>query len=240
MSIVVDDGFFTELDDSRMVTLTGRLGAGKTLLGMGIAERYLARGYRLATNVQSVWGDAWDAIEDLGDGGRRAVVLVDEGGLYIRSMKSVSALAAFARKLDTYIIICGRREPHEEMCELVVAPRFDFRRNFLIPAWLWRWENRGARRPYGGHILEWGRSGLFGVYDTVNPGANPNRLLALVEGWARSLFERYGLEYNLQDVAASRGDDVGASTVDEFARVAGSIRNAVAVLADEAGRKRRR
>lgn len=237
--ISYEDGFYTELDDSRICTVSGRLGAGKTLLALTLAERYLRRGYRLVTNVASVWAEDWENVRELPDFARRAVVLIDEGGLYIRSMKTVSALAAFARKLDTYIIIAGRREPHEELCELIVTPRFDFKRNFLIPAWLWRWENRGARRPYGGYMLELGRSGYYGTYDTVNPGARPSALIALVEDWAKALFDHYGYEYGLSDVAQGGGDGAALDAIDAFGVSAQRIRDAVSVLAESRGRRRR-
>lgn len=236
--IVGGGAFYTELDDSRMCAIAGRLGSGKTLTALELAERYLKRGYRLVSNVRSVWGDDWDRSLSA-DNSARTVLLVDEGGLYVRTMKTVSALTAFARKLDCYIILAGRRLPHEEMCELVVEPFFDFRRNLVVPAKLWRWTQRMGKT-YGGYFLQSGESGLYGTYDTVDPGDNPAELITLAEGWAQELFARYGRTYSLQDMASSGGDNIAGDAADSMAVSASRLRDAVSLLASQKRRGRYR
>lgn len=239
--IILEDGFWNELDESKIVTVTGRLGCGKTMLGLEIAERYLRRGYRLYTNVSSVWADSMREGEVVGlesiEKGIKAVVLVDEGGLYIRSKASVSALSSFARKLNNIVIISGKRTPHEELCELVVSPWFDLRRNFLIPLYIWRYDVEGYRKNYHGFIIEGPRFGIKGTYSTVDPGNYPERVVEITQEWAEQLFKKYGQHYQLSDLAKGRGDDGTSleSSLEDFQK---SIRDFVSVQRGSGGRGR--
>lgn len=239
--IIFDGGFYTELDDERIVSINGKLGAGKTLLAFTLAERYLKRGYSLITNVSSIWGDDWNELGMGEDGSVKAVVLVDEGGIYIRSLETVAALSAFARKLDLYVIISGKREPHEEMLNLQVVNWFDAGRNILFPMKVWKWKQTGSDKWYGGLIWEVGSSGFWGIYDTVDPGRSPNLLVKLVDGFAKELSERYGYEeYGLFDVAHGGRDSVRMEAASQAARAARELRGVVSILAERKKGKRDR
>lgn len=233
--ILWDDGFFTELEDARLCYIGGRLGAGKTLLALKIAERFLRRGYKLLTNINSVWNDEWpEKIDE--EGKVKAVAIVDEGGLYIRSMASVAALSSFSRKLDMYVIICGKREPHGELTELYLAPWFDGRRNLGIPVYIWRWDVEAGRKNYHGYIAEGPRDGLYGVYDTVNPGRHASVLVEHTKEYARQLFEKFGERYVISDVETGGGDNGSADAMVDQNKNSRSVRDAVAVLASKARR----
>lgn len=237
--IIMDGGFFTELEDERIVSITGRLGSGKTLLAMTIAERFLKRGYRLVTNVSTVWKDDYGKVTMDETGSVKAVILIDEGGLYIRTMDTVGALVAFARKIDSYVLVSGRREPHEEMMNLSVFPWFDFKRNLGLPIRTWKWVQRGSKKMYGGLIWEMGWTGYYGVYNTVDPGDNPRKLKETVEAWAGDLFRLYGHdEYELSDLERGGRDDVLIEAANSQARAAQEIRGAISALASEKGRGR--
>lgn len=238
--IISDDGFFSEFEESRLVSIAGHLGAGKTLLAMVLAEHFLRRGYRLVTNSRSVWSDPWDDIKPDETGGYKSVVLLDEGGIYIRTMKSVSALAQFARKIDTYIIIACKREPHEELTGLVIEPRYNAWRNWRIPIWIWRWTNRAAKVWYSGTIIEIGRSGYYGTYSTVDPGEHPFDLLGLTKNWAKALFERYGRHYDLSDVETGGGYSISDEAMVAQANSARAIQTAISTFGSKKRRRTRR
>jgi len=238
VSILYDDGFFGQLDSERVVSISGGLGDGKTLLAFTLAERYLRRGYRLASNVTNVWADDLDSIEMLPDGGRRCVLLLDEGGQYFRSMKSSGAVSAFARKLDMFVIIPSKREPHVELCDLLITLKKDLRRNYAIPAYLWDWVNQGGRKSTHGVMVEVDRKGYFGIYDTLDPGGKAEALVARVESWAKEFHDLYGKKYDLSDMAGSGGDNEGDESAAALVGVSREIRESLAVL--EQGSKRRK
>lgn len=238
MSIVLADGFWTEFEYGRIVAVDGDLGAGKTLLGLQMAERLLSRGYRLVTNISCVWADPWDEVQMLSDMGYRAVVLVDEAGWYLRSMKDTALLAGFARKLDIYIILTCKRLPHEELATLTVSPWFDASRNLGLPFQVWRWTVDKSKR-YSGFIVETGRSGFYGVYDTLDPGGGSKAVLRLTRSWGEELHRRFGRSFELPDVGDEGGYNELVEATADFSSAARSVRQALAELSSRSGRRRK-
>lgn len=235
--ILFDDGFFSELKDTWMVYIGGRLGCGKSLLALDIAEYFLKSGKRrLFTNLSTVWNDDLPETINYESNSQPAVIIVDEGGLYIRSMDTVAELSSFSRKLDSILIVCGKREPHNEICELVIRPRFDFSRNLMLPIWLWRFDVEAEKQSYHGFLWQFWRQGLFGIYDTVNPGQSPKIIVQAYKKYAEQLFKVYQNEYELSDVAHSGRDNMDFDSMVDARQNTRAIRDAVSVLAN---RKRR-
>jgi hypothetical protein len=228
VSIIYDDGFMTEFLDSRIVAIAGRLRSGKTMLALQIAGKLLERGYKLVTNTSCVWADQLTFSENA-DELMKQVIWIDEGGLYIRSMISVSDLSSMAGKLDHYIIISGKRLPHEELCELTVTPWFDVRRNFMLPFYIWRWDVQGSHKDYHGFLVEGPRWANKGIYATEDPGQNAKFMVEYTNYCAATLFKKWKRVHQLSDVAQGRGElpdnwkavDEMASAVQRFISVSG-------------------
>jgi hypothetical protein len=201
MPILYDDGLLYEIDQSRVAVLTGRLGSGKTRLAIEIAAHFLARGYRLITNIRTAWADEPRLDYD------RVVLLVDEGGLWVRRATDAMKLAAYARKLGMIILFSGKKLPHPDLCDLQVQLLIDFWKNFLLPVSLWKWEYYpgGNVKPYGGVLVQalpwWYNS----VYDTIDPGKPPEEVIAYAFSRAQALFSRYG--YSLPGLEVSETTD---------------------------------
>jgi hypothetical protein len=225
MPILYDDGLLYEIEQSRVAVLTGRLGSGKTRLAIEIASHFLARGYRLITNVRCVWADEPRLDYE------RVVLLVDEGGLWVRRATDAMKLAAYARKLGMVVLFSGKKLPHPDLCDLQIQLFLDFWKNFLLPFCLWRWEYYpgGSVKPYGGFLLQvlpwWYNS----VYDTIDPGKPPEQIIGYAFARAQALFARYG--YNLPGLEIAETTDYR-----DLTRAAQAIDDAAARLA-RAGRK---
>ena len=236
--ILYDDGFFAELDDCYMVYITGRLGSGKTLFAVEIAERYLKRGYKLISQIACIWNDDVDTMVMDEHGQRKVVAIFDELGLYFRTSKSASSISSFARKQRTYLIFSGRKAPHADLCELTVQLWFDFMKWFLIPIKIWRYDKENGRKTYHGYIVQTAWWEHFGVYDTLDPGDNPEEVVNLFKVWTEEFFRRYKRKYKISDVEKGGGDDID-ETSNEFAASVRKMGDATKELASVSGGKKR-
>lgn len=226
--MIIDiDGVWPEIDDARVCVIHGRLGAGKTLMAMEIAQRYLQRGYRLVTNVRCVWADDPDDVDLGADGALRAVVIVDEGGLYLRTQEQASALSSYARKLDCYVVICGRKLPHADLCPLSIHPWANLAKWLGLPVKLWRYDYVSGPQSYHGYIAQVGWWAYYGVYDTIDPAGDPREIIAWIADRTRQLHDRYSREYTLSAVGSSWGPDHDAAA--ELADAARALQRAVSV-----------
>lgn len=126
---------FDELDQERIICITGSLSGGKTRLAFDIALFYWRRGYRIFSNVPHNFVN-WTGVEsyDL----FKSYVIIDEGGEYVRQAKVASAITRSAGKANYYAIFAGKRLPHKNLQDIIIKPRFDFYQNYGIPLILWR------------------------------------------------------------------------------------------------------
>lgn len=205
---ISDDGFFTELNDAKMVYITGRLSSGKTLLGVKIAEYFLKKGYGYISTILCVWNDDPATILMNEVGHRRCVIHVDEVGLYFRTQKSASSVASFAAKQDCILLFTGKKAPHKDLCDLTLILRFNFYKWLLIPLHLWRYDVNNGNQTYSVHVLEWAWWEYFGIYNTVHPGSNPTKLVETVKLWTEEFFTRWGESYEISDVETGGGNEL--------------------------------
>lgn len=211
--ILFSDGFFDELMDNRTCYIGGQKGSGKSLLSMEIAEKFLKKGWYLATNMSTPWADDLDKIPL----NKEVVGIVDEGGIYTRTYNTVSGFTEFSRKTKSIVIFVGRREPHEALCDFIVYPSWNIWKNLMIPIKIWRWYVYQKRKSYSGTILQTGWQDYYGVFSSEDPGDYPIHLLAFFEKKAQDLFARYGRTYKVQDLA-SKSDGSGQGNSGEFVR----------------------
>jgi hypothetical protein len=197
MAILWDDGFFSELDDNRTLVITGRLSSGKTLLAVELAERYLKRGYKLMSQISCVWNDDFSSIVPDENGRYKTVVILDEGGLYFRRAKTAGAVSSFAAKMDTYVIFSGRKLPHEDLCSLTCQVWFDFQKYFLLPFKIWRYDVYNGSKSYNGFFVQTGWWLYWGLYDTLDPGDNPEGIVNFFKQATETFFARFGRKYEI-------------------------------------------
>lgn len=202
--------FFAEFDQERIMCFSGQLGSGKSLLSHMIAEHYLQSGYRFVTNMASVWAEDWKQLQPIPPLMQYKVcAVIDEGGLYVRTFKSASALSSFARKLDSYLIFCGKKLPHQDLQSLVLYQWFDFYKNFLLPVKVYRYDvSVSTTKTYHGYIWVSLWQAYYGIYSTLDPGDYPEEILKAFEHWTEEHFKRYGRTYKIQDLATGGGEVV--------------------------------
>lgn len=201
--ILWDGGFFAELDATRLCCVTGNLGSGKTLIAHEFAEHYLKKGYAMAGNLSSVWLTPLDRITPNEYGQVKTIVLLDEGGLFVRSTASVLALAAFARKLDIYLIFSGRKKPHHDLTELSIYLWFDLWKNFLLPFKVWRYDVQVQHsKSYHGLLWQTCWQAFYGLYSTLDPGDFPQEILTKITEWTENMFRLYHRQHRISDLAS--------------------------------------
>jgi hypothetical protein len=207
MAIIYDDGFFAEFQDCFMVYITGRLGSGKTLFATELAEYFLKRDYKLISQIACIWNDDISTMTMDEFGRRKVVAIFDELGLYFRTAKSAASISSFARKQWTYLIFAGRKAPHDDLCELTVQLWFDFMKWFWIPLKVWRYDKINGRKTYSGYIWQTAWWEYFGIYDTLDPGDNPEEIVKTFKTWTEEYFDHYKRKYKIQDVETGGGND---------------------------------
>lgn len=160
------------LKNFRLLWIQGRYGSGKTALAFRLAHELLKyHGYRyLLSNLDSVWTDDISQVEYRQDkAGNKfldAVVILDEGGLFLETGRDAKAFMVGLRKLNVCIIIPSIQPVATRMQYLSVIRELNFQR-FGIPVWWY-----SVRLAYGGEKTKinfyWSQpSEIYGIYNTL-------------------------------------------------------------------------
>lgn len=193
------EGLRAELDFHRIVSVMGNLGAGKDLLCHHLAMPYLRAGYKFYSNQFSVWNDPlylpsdssdpYALLEDVqkADGVerlymrpdiKRRVVVLSEGGRYLRKYEYFEDLTEFARKVDNYFLLPSKRAPHVDLLDLSVYPIVPFKQLLGIEGGVWGYTvETGFRKIKRGTFIFLPERDVIGVYDTKDFTETPNVLL---------------------------------------------------------------
>ena len=166
--LLLADTFLTLLNNYRVLHLGGGFGSGKTAFAHFLAYHEIMRGkYRyFVSNCRSVWRDKLEDVWPLP--GQRAVdtvVLLDEGGLFLKSFKDAEDYLAFTRKLNVLVLIPSVNNPVASVRFLRVQRTLDLAA-FGFPAWVYSWQLSADKVLERGWFLWLFPSAIFGIYDT--------------------------------------------------------------------------
>lgn len=221
----------------RLLWIGGRFGGHKTSLAFYLAKPYLEQGYRLITNIRSVWSDDLDKIELDQDGKLRAVVILDEGGLEFKASRQVEMIAAYARKMDVIYIIPSFWPPTRSAQVLTIQPIFGLL-SAGVPAIVYRWRVRlGAFEDKGWFV--WSvPSEIYGIYSTVDPGDTSSQIVSFLVSKAEQYRARFGYGSPGNGLSTLEGGE--AMAADIFSDAVTGLQEAADSLASIPIRKGRR
>lgn len=161
----------------RVVHISGRYGGGKTSLAYRIAyELVMKYKFRyILSNVPSVWRDN-PADVVLRDGNYMdAVLILDEGGLFLKNSSDTEALLAFMRKLNIVLIVPSVTDPAARLTFLQIERTLNLR-SWGLPAWIYTMRWRGRFQQTKDWFAWVNPHEIYGVYDTVDFAADDGGL----------------------------------------------------------------
>jgi len=208
--MIIGSRIFDELQDERSICITGALSGGKTRLGFDLALGYWRRGYRVFSNVPHNYDD-W-MMEGKKDDGTlfKSFCILDEGGEYVRAGKVASSITRSAGKADYYTLFTGKRLPHKDLQRIIVIPRFDFYRNFGIPAILWQAKIMTAEPRYKFVFWQIFPQVIHGTYSTLSSSAGIENFVCRALVTVNRLAEMEGHQAGIQQESGLSGfaDDI--------------------------------
>jgi len=174
MTLFGADLFYADLSANYILSIAGQKGSGKTAMAFEIARWYLRRGYKLITNIDNIWSDAdcEQKIETNPEYLKHSVIILDEGGRYLREWKFFEDLFEYARKFDNIILIPSTRIAHENLSEFICRPNLWLQR--ILPGKLnyWSYQIKTGDHDIIGSF--WYKPGeTIGVYDTFDVSRSP-------------------------------------------------------------------
>jgi len=211
--MILGTRIFDELQDERSICITGALSGGKTRLGFDLALGYWRRGYRVFSNVPHNFDDWMISDENPDNPGLfRSFCILDEGGEYVRQAKLASQITRSAGKADYYTLFTGKRLPHKDLVRIVVLPRFDFYRNFGIPAILWQAKIMTAEPKYKFLFWQVFPQVIHGTYSTLSSSAGIENFVTRALVTVNLLARMEGHDAGVQQEAGASGlaDDLSA------------------------------
>jgi len=175
---ILGDRVYQELEQERIICITGRLSGGKTRLGFELALPWWKRGYRINSNSAHNFIN-WTGVftYDL----YRSFNIVDEGGEYVRQEKMASMITRSAAKSDYFVVFAGKRLPHKALQQVIIKPRFDFYFNYGIPLILWKAKVSGGDEPYKFSFFQVYPQYTHGTFSTRTSSAGIEEILARAE-----------------------------------------------------------
>lgn len=236
----------------RVVWIGGRYGGGKTALAYRLAHDLLEQGFvtHLAANCRNVWGDELDDIKpEVSELGSylNTCVLLDEGGLFLRTGKDSEDYMAFMRKFNVVLLIPSVQPPTSRVRFLSIQRMYNLKA-LGIPLWLYkctlRYENIKESYWFGW----WRPEEIYGVYDTldvpVDDAGISDWLIEFkeqqVEAAGHGKHRKYGVARDYGPGVQVSGLEEFAGISDTFAEVAEQISGLVPVLESSAREKKRR
>jgi len=107
----------------------------------------------------------------------KRVLILSEGGRYLRAWKYFENMYEFTRKTDNYILIPSIRLPHVDLCEMIVMNVFPFKQFFGTNGGLWYWYigGQGIAKPKSGVFIHVPTQ--YGLYDTKDLSDSPTQTI---------------------------------------------------------------
>lgn len=233
------------IQEYRLCWICGRFSGGKTSLAYRLAYDWLRRGYRLVTTNASVWGEPYENVKLQGDPPKlRAVVILDEGGLYFKASAQIEQVAAFAAKMDCIYLIPSFFPPSKAAQVVTVQPVFGFRAAG-IPLIVYTWRTKLGAFDDRGYFIWWRPSEIYGVYSRQDPGAQPDEIVEWLidkseeyQAWFRAKYDRKERKNTIRGVDVTWGAS-GSSGLDIIADAASAFADAADTISVNASISRR-
>lgn len=195
MGLVMADNIINYARNYRVVYLGGRYGGGKTAFAFRLAHELVTKyKYRyLLSNVASVWNTPAEAVQ-LRDGVYAdAVMILDEGGMFLDNASEAKSWLAYLRKLNIILLVPSVLPPSTLMRRLSVQRTFNAN-SIGIPAWLYGLRLDAGIVKQEDKFLWWKPSEIFGIYDTVGMPADASELLAFLKVWTDQAKKQLGYQ----------------------------------------------
>jgi hypothetical protein len=217
------------LESYRLCWIGGRFGGGKTSLAFRLAQPFLERGYRLLTNIRTVWADSPDDIDFVDEFGHlRLVVIMDEGGLWLKRNAQVEAMAAYAAKMDVFYIVSSYFPPASYFRIFKIKVLYGFR-HIRIPVVFYRWSLRDVEGFADKGLLIWWNPGeVYGVYSRQDPAADGNEIVDFMAQKVEEFRSRYDRSRRRKARVSAREQASLEEVVADFADVVSEFRDAAA------------
>ena len=130
-----------KLETYFFIWIKGYNRSGKTALALDIATYYLKDNFRLLSNLDCVWNDPVPMRLD-DNGQLNCVVILDEGGVYMRSKESIRRVMGFKGKLNALFLMPSSEEPHEDLWRNYIEPAEMINEKIIRPFFgNWFYEN---------------------------------------------------------------------------------------------------
>lgn len=214
---ILNPRVFDELDQERIICITGALSGGKSRLAFDLALYYWRKGFRVISNVPHNFDT--DFITEKRQQQQHLendFIILDEGGEYVREAKLASMITRSAGKANYYVIFSGKRLPHKNLQDIIIRPRFDFYQNFGIPLVLWKGTVNASER-YNFPIWQFNPKKLHGTYSTLSSSGAITEIIARASLTVDILAAREGQVAGVQAEAGFQGmaEDI-ASGIEAF------------------------
>lgn len=172
------------LNAFRVCWVMGRYGGGKTSNSLLLAhELYQTGKYRyILGNFNSVWTDNPETVELREGRYVDAIVILDEGGLFMRLNRDADAFMLGLRKLNITILVPSVLPPAQRVKFLQIQRTMDFG-IFGLPFWLYEYRlslGSEKEKSYYGYYKP---SEIYGIYDTFDYPMDDAYLSDWLEYW---------------------------------------------------------
>lgn len=165
-----------------MLTIGGRYGSHKTALAFKFAhELYLAGVVdRVVSNCSSVWNEDLSTLQIDDPYKTNAVVILDEGGLFLDNRQNVKNILAFLRKMNIILIVPSVQEPSMRLKMLTVQMVYSFG-SLGLPLVVYRaFLNSNSVKDVS--YFGWLRPDVYGIYDTADAPVDGDVVMNWMDG----------------------------------------------------------
>jgi len=229
MSLVSADVFLGLVRLYRLLWISGRYGGGKTALAYRIAYDLLQSGFvrYVVSNTDSVWSSKFEDVvpryDERGMPILDTCVILDEGGLFLKTTKDADEYMSFLRKLNVILLMPSVTPVSSRLRSLNVMREFNARR-IGLPIWMYKYTLsqgviRESERFYWFNPQE-----IYGIYDTfatpVDDTGISDWLAGYVEVAVKAYYARTGRQrverklnpiYGVEGAGGNFGDFLEAS-----------------------------
>lgn len=184
----------------RVLFIGGRFGGGKTSLAFRIAYDLKIKGdvRYIFANTHSIWNDnPDDVVLRENDNGKKqfvdAVLILDEGGLFLETGWEAKAFIAFLRKMNIIVIIPSYEPPALKLKTLTIQRVFNWQA-IGLPLWQYRLDLNFMKVKSKENFFWWQPNEVFGLYDTQGMPEDDAYFSTYFKEWQRQAQDAQGYE----------------------------------------------